>query len=67
MRRYAFLTLLAAACAPSPPPACPRCYEIDEVLPYEPPRRVIILCDEPDAGPRAEPEDAGDDRKRTIY
>jgi len=60
VKKYAFLALAALSCASSqPPPACPRCYEIDEVLPYEPPQRMIILCDEPrDAGPAV--DDAGE-------
>lgn len=37
------------ACASNPRPICPKCYQIDEVAPYEPPRRMVILCDEPDA------------------
>lgn len=51
MRKYALVALLATACASPPPPTCPKCYSIDEVAPYEPPQRMIILCDEPvDAG-----------------
>jgi hypothetical protein len=66
MPKYVFLAAALVACAPSqPPPACPRCYEIDEVAPYEPPQRMIILCDVPDAETLAEPPPDGG--KHTIY
>ena len=58
MKKYLFLAL-ATACASPPPPACPACYSIDEAAPYEPPQRVIILCDNPDADAPAV-DDAGD-------
>jgi len=57
MRFSIILSAALVACASAQQPACPQCYEIDEVAPYEPPRRMIILCDQPDASaPEPEPE-----------
>jgi len=71
MRKFLTLIALTTACASSTPPACPKCYAIDEVVPYEPPQRMVILCDQPDAAEPAEPEtpteDPPDGGKRTIY
>jgi len=70
MKLYAFFAVVAVACASNAPePACPKCYEIDEVAPYEPPRRMIILCDEPDASapePEYPPPDSGDPFSRVF-
>jgi len=69
---YRLLAAVAlSACASSQPPeACPKCYSIDEVAPYEPPRRMIILCDQPDAAaPEPAPvedEDAGECGARCV-
>lgn len=60
MRKFVLLTLLAACVSAPPPDACPKCYSIDEVAPYEPPRRVVILCDRPDAEAPTAPEDDPD-------
>lgn len=67
MKLYAMIAATVVACASNTPePACPKCYEIDEVAPYEPPHRMIILCDEPpdasvDDYKDYRLEDAGDD------
>ncbi len=53
----AAVALVLSSCASGQQPdACPKCYAIDEVAPYEPPNRVVILCADPpvsDAGPDA--------------
>ena len=57
MKNLILVALVLSACASSQAPeACPKCYAIDEVAPYEPPNRIIILCDRPDAAPVDEPD-----------
>jgi len=59
MKHHTLIALVLSACASSPQPAaCPQCYAIDEVAPYEPPNRVVILCDQPDAAAPADDPDA---------
>lgn len=54
MKNTLIALLLGACASTAPPTACPKCYDIDEVAPYESPQRMIILCDErADAGPDA--------------
>lgn len=71
MKLSVLLSVALIACASPPPPQCPKCYDIDEVQPYEPPQRMIILCDEQDAAPHEpEPEypppDSGDPFSRVF-
>lgn len=59
MKQHTLVALLLSACASSQQPeACPKCYAIDEVAPYDPPNRVVILCDRPDAEAPADDPDA---------
>jgi hypothetical protein len=56
MKNYLAALILSACASSQQPEACPKCYAIDEVAPYEPPNRIVILCDRPDAAPADDPD-----------